>query len=314
MGPDIDRNAVLFDFDAVKTAGMLAQLGQSKSSALGGFRLYGSMWSPAPWLKLTSGNRYSGGAFPLPPANAPWPFVWGGNFAGGILDTSDNPLAAFDDSALGGSGPTSALTQFARSLAAYLRGFQNKYGVRFYAISIQNEINFEEFYNSCSYPLSLPYIKALKAARSELDKYADLKDILMAGPEDLMGGDAWGMWQYGGGSDITHKNLQYLLNIAADPVAAKHFFRFIRPGAIAVSTSVSGASSLYASAYLHEANGTVTMVLINAEPGTKIVTVTVPAIPKGILAFDAYSSSDGTYGKSSTIAATGDKASVPVPG
>jgi len=64
----------------------------------------------------------------------PWPFIWGGNFAGGRLDTSGTPLAAFDDSSLGGTGPTSALTQFARCTAAYLRGFQNAYHVRFYAV------------------------------------------------------------------------------------------------------------------------------------------------------------------------------------
>ncbi len=99
----------------------------------------------------------------------PWPFIWGGNFAGGELDISGTPRAEFDDSSLGGTGPTSALTQFARCTAAYLRGFQNAYNVRFYAISIQNELNFEEFYNSCTYPISSNYIIALKAVRAELD-------------------------------------------------------------------------------------------------------------------------------------------------
>jgi hypothetical protein len=51
---------------------------------------------------------------------------------------------------------------------------------------MQNEVNFEEFYNSCTYPLSSQYIKALKATRAELDKYNDLKDIKLMGPEDLM--------------------------------------------------------------------------------------------------------------------------------
>lgn len=38
------------------------------------------------------------------------------------------------------------------------------------------------------------------------------------GPEDLLGGDSYGMWEYGG---PVHKNLQYLKNIAADPEALK---------------------------------------------------------------------------------------------
>jgi len=44
------------------------------------------MWSPAPWLKLSSGNSISGQSGNLPVNGTPWPFIWGGNFAGGKLD------------------------------------------------------------------------------------------------------------------------------------------------------------------------------------------------------------------------------------
>ncbi|MGD3745639.1 hypothetical protein QT503_22555, partial [Xanthomonas citri pv. citri] len=145
----------------------------------------------------------------------PFPFIWGGNFAGGSVDVSGAPLEIFND----GTGPTSALTQFARCTAATLKGLQDKHGVRFYGISIQNEVNFPEFYNSSTYRLSSQYIAALKATRAELDKYADLKGIRLLGPEDLLGGDAWGMWQLGGGDRVTHKNLQYLQRIGEDPAA-----------------------------------------------------------------------------------------------
>jgi len=94
---------------------------------LGDFKLFGSHWSPAPWLKVSSGNKYSGSGFGMPANGTPWPFIWLGNFAGGRLDVSGAPLADFDDSALGGAGPTSALTQFARCAAAYVRGFQRAY-------------------------------------------------------------------------------------------------------------------------------------------------------------------------------------------
>jgi O-glycosyl hydrolase len=441
MGPDIDANVALFDFAKVSVPGGLAQLGKSKAAELGGFKLYGSMWSPAPWLKLSSGNSWPGGDYPLPTAGTPWPFIWGGNFAGGILDTSATPRAEFDDSSLGGSGPTSALTQFARSLAAYLRGFQSTYGVSFYALSIQNEVNFEEFYNSCAYPLSAQYLAALKVARAELDKYDDLRDILIAGPEDLLGGDAWGLWQYGGGSDVTHKNLQYLQAIGADPtaaaaigffnihgydadgassagadpqswiwwvngwsaapaaglpatvagfaaygkkswmtetsgeqtawlaptsgfpgqggwsiavkihqalttgresawlywqlsdgnplaaetltdatalatspkyVAAKHFFRHIRPGAQAVSAT-SGATTLLASAYVHDTAGTLTVVLVNAADAAATATVALPAAPAGLGAFDSYTSSNGNLWSAGTLAAVGGQLTVTVP-
>lgn len=185
MGPDIDVNVGAYDYtgDDTANAGALAQLGTSKQAALGDFKLYGSVWSPAPWLKVTSGDTYGAqSSTPYPAAGTAFPFIWGGNFAGGKLDTSGTPVAQFDDSSLGGTGPTSALTQFARGLAAYLRGYQNAFNVKFYAISIQNELGFEEFCNSAAYHLSAEYIAALKAARAELDKYPDLATIRIAGP------------------------------------------------------------------------------------------------------------------------------------
>ncbi len=446
MGPDIDHNVTLFDYEdpGPLAAGTMAALGTARRGELGDFKLIASMWSPAPWLKVSSGNSISGQSGNLPANGTPWPFIWGGNFAGGRLDVSGTPLAVFDDSALGGSGPTSALTQFARALAAYVRGFQNRFGVRFYAISIQNELNFEEFYNSCTYPQSPEYIAALRAAREELDKYPDLAGIRIMGPEDLLGGDAYALWQYGGGDTATHKNLQYLSNIAADPdaasaidffcihgyapdgvssagadpqswdwwangwsespapgipadvpgfasyghkswmtetsgedpewlsptsgfpgrgafsiavkihqaltvgresawvywqlsdgsdvaaqtltdatllagspkyVAAKHFFYAIRPGAVRVNAEVSGdgASSLLASAYVHDADGTLTVVLVNVGDADATVTLQVPAAPSGITSFDGWTSSDASYWQSSQEAVSGGAVTIGVP-
>jgi O-glycosyl hydrolase len=445
MGPNIDQNVAYFDYqdDVPRTAGLLAQQGVAKKAELGDFKLIASMWSPPPWLKLSSGNTISGQSGIFPVNGTPWPFIWGGNFSGGKLDTSGTARAEFDDSSLGGTGPTSALVQFARALAAYLRGFQQAYGVELYAISIQNELNFETFYNSCTYALSSEYIAALKAARTELDKYDDLRAIRIMGPEDLLGGDGYGMWQYGGGADVTHKNLQYLSNIAADTqaaqaidffcihgyapdgvssagsnpqtwdwwangwstspaaglpatvqgfsgyskkswmtetsgessawlepasgfpsqgafsiaikihqalttgresawvywqltdgsavaeqtltdatlrgtspkyVAAKHFFHYIRPNAYRVQASVSGASSLYASAYVHDADGTLTVVLINADASDVTATLAVPDYPSGLSAFEARTSSDGSYWQTSTLTAASQALSVPIPG
>jgi hypothetical protein len=254
MGPDINFNTNYFNFASgmPSVAGPLAQLGESRRGQLGDFKLFGSHWSPAPWVKVTSGNSISGQSGNLPFNGTPWPFIWGGNFSGGKLDTSGTPLAVFDDSSLGGTGPTSALTQFVRCTAAYLRGFQSAYNIRFYSISIQNELNFEEFYNSCTYPISSGYITALKAVRAELDKYPDLAGIKLMGPEDLLGGDAYGMWQYGSGSTTTHKNLQYLQNIAADPTAAAAESFFCIHGYAADGVSAANATP---TSWLWWANG-----------------------------------------------------------
>ena len=442
MGTNINQNTNYLDFNygTIPVAGALARLGASRSNQLGGFKLFGSLWSPAPWVKVASGNTCPNwGGTPMPVAGTPWPFIWFDNFAGGKLDTSGTPLAEFND----GTGPTSALTQFARGVSACLRGFQNAYNVRFYAISIQNELNFEEFYGSCTYPLSSGYITALKAVRAELDKYADLASIKIMGPEDLLDGDIWGMWQYGGGGSTIHKNLQYLQNIAADPqaasaeaffcihgyasdgvsaanatptlwdwwangwagsptpgippnihgftyygkkswmtetsgedpawlspssgypsaggwsialrlhqaltagqqsawvywqltdgnpvgastltssslltnsakyVAAKHFFRFIRPDAVRVQATIGGATNLLASAYLHETNRTLTIILLNTSPDPIPVTLTVPPQPPGIPSFHAFTSSDGNFWKGSTVPVRSAAAAVTVPG
>ncbi|HVU04776.1 MAG TPA: MYXO-CTERM sorting domain-containing protein [Polyangiaceae bacterium] len=445
MGPDIDQNVLLFDFadDGPKTAGAVAQAGLAKKAALGDFKLFGSMWSPAPWLKITSGGTISGQSGILPVNGTPWPFIWGGNFSGGKLDTSGTARAEFDDSSIGGSGPTSALTQFARGLAAYLRGFQQKYGVSLYSISIQNELNFETFYNSCTYPLSDGYIKAVLAARAELDRYDDLRGIRIMGPEDLLGGDGYGMWQYGGGSSTTHKNLQYLQNIDADSqaasaidffcihgyapdgvssagsnpvqwqwwadgwstspgagipanvkgfssygkkswmtetsgentawrapasgypgqgafsiavkihqaltvgresawaywqlsdgstvgdqtltdataretspkyVAVKHFFKYIRPNSVRVPATVGSGTSLLASAYVNDAAGTLTVVLVNTSASDATATLAVPARPANVTSFDVHTSKDGSLWQPSTADVASGSASIPVPG
>lgn len=236
MGPDIEENVKLFTFP---NDGAI-QAGIDRKEQLGDFKLIGSLWSPVPWVKVSSGNSWNQGWWPGPVFGSPWPFIWGGNFAGGMLDVSGQLYDEFDDSALGGTGPTSALTQFARSTAAYVLGYQRAYNTTFYAISIQNELNFEQFYNSATYPLSSQYIAALKAIRAEFDKYPELAGIRLMGPEDLLGGDAYGMYEYGG---PIHKNLQYLKHLADDPEAMAALDLFCIHGYGSDGVTSAGAES-----------------------------------------------------------------------
>ncbi|HEY5870948.1 MAG TPA: hypothetical protein VI542_36155 [Candidatus Tectomicrobia bacterium] len=215
MKADATQNLTLFDYNHVspRVGGVAAQAGQSRKSQLGDFKLIGSIWSPPPWVKISSGNTYGGSSWPLPVGGTRYPFIWADNFVGGKLDISNAPLSVFHD----GTQNTSSLTQFARATASYILGYQRAFNVRFYAISIQNELNFETFYNSMTYPQSHEYITALKTIHAEFNKYDELRNIKIMGPEDLLGGDAYGMWKYGGS---THKNLQYIRNIQNDPQAA----------------------------------------------------------------------------------------------
>jgi O-glycosyl hydrolase len=447
MGPNIDSNITYFNFTAAgsgpRVAGVTAQTGKALINSLGDFKLFASLWSPMPWVKLVDGKTYTSGGNNLPANNTPFPFIWLGNFSGGMLDTSGTPRPEFNDALLGGTGPTSALTQFARCTAAYLRGFQNTYGVSFYAISIQNELDFDEYYNSCFYPLTNGYLAALKAVRAELGQYPDLAGIKIMGPEDVLGGDAYGMWQYGSGSTTAAKNLQFLQGVGNDPVAAaaeaffcihgydsdgvsassatptlwnwwmngwatspatgipanipgfisygkkswmtetsgenpawlyptngfpnagawsmalriqqaltagqesawaywqmtdgnpvsantltdsstlqnspkyvaaKHFFRYIRPNSICVNATVSGATALSASAFWHKTNGTITVVLINSTNGPIQAAINSPAQPAGIASWQTFTSNGGSYWHISTNLITNGHASVTVPG
>ena len=441
MGTNIDQNTAYFDFAAGGTlvAGQVAAAGKARAGMLGDFKLIGSLWSPAPWVKMTSGNLFNGQSGVSPVNGTPFPFIWYNNFSGGILDVSGTPLSVFND----GTGPTSALTQFARSIAAFLRGFQNTYGVKYYAFSIQNELGFEEYYNSCLYQVSAPYLAAVKAVRAELDKYPDLAAIKIMGPEDVLGSDPYGLWQYGGGSTTAHKNLQYVQNIQADPaaalaeaffcihgyasdgvnaanatptqwnwwangwttspaggipanvkgfsqygkkswmtetsgeatdwlspasgfpgqgawslalrihqalttgkesawvywqftdgnpvdgykltdsatttnsakyVAAKHFFRYIRPNSVRVSANISGTTNLNVSAYLNTNNGTMTVVAINISPNPVTAALITPGLPTGISSWQTYTSSSGSYWQGAVAPVTAGSASFNVPG
>lgn len=223
FGPDIEQNLSWFDFAAPEIAaiGHLARQGFQRA-AVGHekgqpFKLVGSVWSPAPWLKRTSGGHFEGSGDVMPKPGTPWPFIWAGNFAGGQLDTSGQPRKELADA----QGETSALLQFARITAAYLLGFQRAFGVRFYAISLQNELNFETFYNSCTYPQASGYSAALKALRRELDAASELREIAIMGPEDLLDAEPYALWQYGGEAAPVHKNLQYLAAVAQDREASK---------------------------------------------------------------------------------------------
>lgn len=170
MGPNIAANMLHFDYSESNEFnhfdGELARA--AKSRAGDDFNLIGSFWSPVPWVKVSSGSVYGGQSTgPYPAKGTPLPAIWRGCFSGGgrttgnlhhgsfqgrfflirlfvfsEVDVTDTPMLEFDDSKVGGTGQTSALTQLARSTAAYLKGYQDNYGVKFHAVSLQNELAF----------------------------------------------------------------------------------------------------------------------------------------------------------------------------
>src|SRR5262249_21190779 len=124
---------------------------------------------------------------------------------------------------------------------------------------------------------------------------------------------AWVYWQTTDGGAVGASTLTDATKKDASPkyVAAKHFFKYVRPGSIRVGAAVAGSDSLLASAFLDPRGGNVTIVVVNSSASD--VTTKI-ALPADIPSLDAYTSSDGKLWQPSTIAPSGGSATVPVPG
>ena len=97
-------------------------------------------------------------------------------------------------------------------------------------------------------------------------------------------------------------------------IAAKHFFRYIRPNSICVNAPVTGSTTLTASAFLQTTNGTMTIVLVNSTNTAAQAIINSPAQPAGITSWQTFTSSDGSYWNISTNTITNGMATVGVPG
>jgi O-glycosyl hydrolase len=189
FGPDLQANIKLLNFQQydVNLSGQLAQA--STTYGLDSFKLIGSTWSPPMWMKGPEVDWYSG----QPDGVLPSLTYDGTQTSGGtLIDTPQN------------------LQQFARYLAAYVVGFQQTYGIPFYAITIQNELVFDEPYDSCVYTPQI-YVDAVKAVHNEF--VADGISTILMGPEDVGVGDDSEPW-------LAWRQMQFINAVRADPEAA----------------------------------------------------------------------------------------------
>jgi hypothetical protein len=127
---------------------------------------------------------------------------------------------------------------------------------------------------------------------------------------------AWIYWQTTDGSSVGAQTLTdaNLRTNAAKYVAAKHYFRYIRPGAVRVDAAITGTSNLLATAFLHETNRTITLVLLNTSASSISADIRVPTSPFAITSFRAFTSHNGDLWRSSSVAVSNGVASVTVPG
>ena len=170
LGPDVQANTNLFNFLGNYPQTNWGQFAaQAYKASNSQLRVIGSIFSPPAWLK-TNDSQNNGGNLIQTPAN---------------------------------------LTQFGRYVAAYVKGFQQAYGVPLYGVSIQNEPRFSEPYPSTVYSPS-QYVAAIDAVGAEFARDGITTKIF--GPEEV-GVD---------GGFITQQVMGYVNAIQADPNAAKY--------------------------------------------------------------------------------------------
>lgn len=112
--------------------------------------------------------------------------------------------------------------------------------------------------------------------------------------------NAWIWWQ---GSELDGIDEFNLMNGVAPGNkyhVSKHYYRFIRPGAVRVQAT-SSSDDVFVTAFKHDENGTTSVVIINAG-GTKAVSLSGSGIPAG---FEMYRTSEEVSENCALIAQVG---------
>ncbi len=192
---DLQTNIDEMNFSGMQHFTELAQWLMDNAYEPDEVRIVGSVWSPPHWMKGPTGHSQY---FVGDPTQTPYPTPWltgcggtcGSSVGGRLIQTPDN------------------LEQFGRYIAAWLIGFEQYYGIPIYSVSLQNELAFENPFDSCTY-YSGPngesaqywqYAAALKAVKDEFEQKGI--DIKVHGPHHASLGDSpsnpWSLnWQTG---------------------------------------------------------------------------------------------------------------------
>src|SRR5688500_15641970 len=342
MVEDLQTNIDAFDWNSVPTKRFGGVIQAAATKKLDDFKVVGTIWTPPHWMK---GPQLDSTGEPKldPKTGQPLPVLKQvglyENSVGGVLkDDADN------------------LQQFGRYVAAYVKGYEQEFGVPMYAVSVGNEPAFDqvgtssEGFNSAVYDPAR-FIKALKAVADAFDHYGITTRIM--GPEALSTGQytytnyinaikadpaaaaaidiynlhgtptstwwnlmkdtgragwmtetsgeaatwdgaltmarnmqtalvqgnvsAWLYWQT---SDGGASPSAFTLTAGSDTnvdkfAAAKHFFRTIRPGNVRVAASPTDGAGVFASAFVHDQQKTLTSVIMNLSATPQTINLNV---------------------------------------
>jgi len=187
LGPTLQQNINKMNFldSNILRYGIMARASLKYAKNV---KIIGSIWSPPYWMKGPEVSSATGKPNGVKPA-----------FNDKSANTSGGSLVITDAN----------LTQFGRYVAAYVKGFEQAYGVKMYAISIQNELAFHEYYSSCVYSPK-EYVYAVKAVSRWFRKYGI--DTKIIGPEDVGVGSTTDR-------GIVERQMSYIKAVRQDPEA-----------------------------------------------------------------------------------------------
>ncbi|MGB8221833.1 MAG: hypothetical protein WCF10_04560, partial [Polyangiales bacterium] len=191
LGLDLKANIAKMNFanPQTKVYGEMAVWLRENALEPDRVKISGSVWSPPHWMKGPTGTLQYHIADPSVKKPTPWlsEGKTGDSIGGRLLQTTENRQ------------------QLGRYLAAWVKGFEQHYGVPVYAMSIQNEVSFENPFDSATYEKGpdgkgeqwWQYAAALEAVKMEFG-LQKIKTRVM-GPHMAQVGETpsnpWGLWQ-----------------------------------------------------------------------------------------------------------------------
>jgi O-glycosyl hydrolase len=191
LGPDLKANIAKMNFanPQTKVYGEMAVWLRENALEPDRVKISGSVWSPPHWMKGPTGTLQYHITDPSVKKPTPWlsEGKTGDSIGGRLLQTTENRQ------------------QLGRYLAAWVKGFEQHYGVPVYAMSIQNEVSFENPFDSATYEKGpdgkgeqwWQYAAALEAVKMEFGLQKITTQVM--GPHMAQVGEKpsspWGLWQ-----------------------------------------------------------------------------------------------------------------------
>jgi glucuronoarabinoxylan endo-1,4-beta-xylanase len=103
---------------------------------------------------------------------------------------------------------------------------------------------------------------------------------------------AWVWWQGSQLDGIGEYNLMNGITVGKKYYVSKHFYRYIRPGAVRIGATSNDQNNIFVTAYKHVEKETMTIVAINSGTTDKLIYIEGESIPAGFIMYRTTAGSD----------------------